>query len=331
MAIKLKKTIIFILIKIKLYLLLKRIIYVFQLYKNLYNDGIKYIKYSKSDLFFKKNKYKIRYEILEKTHTIEKGLSSRKVQRDRGKENASSLFNIIKEYVYKYEIDEHSLYAIEVLSSYYNLNPNKTFEKFTNELGLNYNHLVEKKSGYKDIYKKDVLELNSGAFEDVIKLRASVRTFSTKEKINMSKVYKSIELANSSPSSCNRQATEVLVFENKATIMNLLTLQAGAETFKGEVPLLLLVTNDICGWDGVHERNQGLIDAGMFSMTLIHALTYNGLATCPLNLATTEIKEKGIRETLSLSDNFRLTMMIAVGNYEESYKIAKSKRIKVNA
>ena len=315
--------------KLRIYKSLTKIMYVIRLYRNLFQDGFKYLRYSKQDTFYASNIYKLRYELLEKTHTIEKGLSARNFQSNRGKIAADTVLSLIKDYVGKYSLDSHVLYALEVLSTYYGTNPSKIYQDFVTSMDLDLLRLQGKKSGYKELVRQEVIDVDEKAYEDIVRKRASVRTFSQKKAVDQIKIKECVELANKSPSSCNRQATDVFVFTDKKLIVDLLSVQGGSESFKKEVPTLLLVTNDICAWDGVHERNQGLIDAGMYSMTLIHALTSKGLASCPLNLATTETKEKKLREILNIDPNLRLIMMIAVGEYEDEYKIGDSRRIKI--
>ena len=77
---------------------------------------------------------------------------------------------------------------------------------------------------------------------------------------------------------------------------------------------------------GVNERNEGYVDGGLFSMSLLYALEARGLAACPLNTMFSEQVDRKTRDLLDIPDNEVFVMYIAVGHFKETSKICRSQR-----
>ena len=61
-------------------------------------------------------------------------------------------------------------------------------------------------------------------------------------------------------------------------------------------------------------------------MSLIYSLQYLGLATCALNANLSINKDCLIRDLLHIPESHNLIMFIAVGEYEDDFKVPKSTR-----
>jgi nitroreductase len=142
--------------------------------------------------------------------------------------------------------------------------------------------------------------------------RSSHRRY-TKALLQEDVVARVVRVAQSAPSQCNRQATKVYFYQDHEWIVQLLALQAGAAGFDKEVPNLFILTSDIAAWGGGRQRNQLYIDGGLFAMQLLLACHSEGVATCPLNLATWNRVEADIKRLAKIPKGERLIMMIAAG------------------
>jgi hypothetical protein len=118
-------------------------------------------------------------------------------------------------------------------------------------------------------------------FEELAKGRHSIREFGD-QLVSEEEIMNAIALATTTPSACNCQPSRVYLTFNHDTISTLLNHQHG---FKGYPlpPALLLVTVDNTVFVSPTERNEGFIDGGLFSMSLLLALENYDLAACPLN------------------------------------------------
>ena len=175
-------------------------------------------------------------------------------------------------------------------------------------------------------YSKERIIKHSGTgFDGLAMNRYSVRDFG-EEKVPMKAISDSIETAMKTPSVSNRQAWNVRIIRNKTLLKEVLKLQGGLKGHGKNMDSLLVVTSDYTGLGDAGEYKQGHIDSGLFSMSLLYALTDKGLATCPLNADVHPLEDNLIREKLDIKDEESLTMFIAVGSYPETMLIPKSQR-----
>jgi len=92
------------------------------------------------------------------------------------------------------------------------------------------------------------------------------------------------------------------------------------------VPGLFVVTWDIRAFETALERNQGWIDGGLFSMTLLLALHGLGLGAVPLNWSRLNAATDELRERAALPEHENVVMLIAAGHPAEGYRVARSTR-----
>lgn len=147
---------------------------------------------------------------------------------------------------------------------------------------------------------------------DFLASRFSSRTFAD-EPLDPNSVAHIVALAQSAPSQCNRQASHAWFYQSPNKIEALLALQGGSSGFAQDVRNLFVITSDLAAWGGPQQRNQLYVDGALFSMSLIYAMHAHGIATCPLNLAVTNGREREIRAAGGIPADQRVVMMIAVG------------------
>ena len=94
------------------------------------------------------------------------------------------------------------------------------------------------------------------------------------------------------PSACNRQSCKVYFYKDKNVNEELGIIIAGNTGFDWEVQKYIVVTSDISAFYDPFERNQVYVDGGIFTMALVEALHYYGIASCILQNG--EYKERNL-------------------------------------
>lgn len=163
------------------------------------------------------------------------------------------------------------------------------------------------------------------AFGEFSLSRKSVRCFGD-SKVEKETIRRAVEIAQSTPSSCNRQTSRVHAFYDKKQIEKLLHLQAGSRGWGDKATCLLVVTGDISLCHNVYEQDLVKVDGGMYAMSLIYALHHLQIACCPLNCYMPKKRATRIREIAGIPRNQDLVVMIACGHPSPKMNVAISPR-----
>ncbi|MDD3079005.1 MAG: nitroreductase family protein [Paludibacter sp.] len=170
-------------------------------------------------------------------------------------------------------------------------------------------------------YFKDI----KSPFDKFCRSRYSVRNYSSKE-IPLSVLYDCIDLAQKSPSFCNRQPTRVHIVKSKEQKEKILNLQNGNRGFGYLADTLLVITSLISTTKDIYERNENHLNGGMFSMTLLNALHFNEIGACALNWSVEADKDMSLRKILGVPENEVILLIISCGYLPEIVSLAASPR-----
>lgn len=265
-------------------------------------------------------------------HAIEKGLSNANLRLGFGERAFNQLFWAMDEYINKGYPSNDSRFqqAISVIDSYVELHKKENFDVSLVERKQleykNYNNGCHDLSGgYIEMNRSNLPKFSSLSFNEIAASRYSVRDFGT-EDIGDESIFNAINIATKSPSVCNRQAWQVRYVKSPDVVKKVLKIQGGLSGNGENLNKLLLVTADKQYMNGGHERNQTYIDGGLYTMSLLYALTYLNIASCTLNTNFTLKKELDMRELLGIRESEDLIAFIAIGSYPENLKVAKSPR-----
>lgn len=168
-------------------------------------------------------------------------------------------------------------------------------------------------------------DIDFGCF---VNYRRSVRNFS-QQHIPDDIIEDAVELAQRSPSVCNRQCWRVHVFTSDADKSKILQHQNGNSGFGHLADRVLLITADLRSFLSSGERNQGYIDSGMFAMTLLYALQSHGVVSCCLNLSISFNQDLALRRACRIPISETPIMMIAIGYPPECFRVAAAARVSV--
>ncbi|PFG24484.1 nitroreductase [Pseudomonas lurida] len=292
-----------------------------------FRDMLTFIRHNGYSPLESRNK-KLFYKILIETHTVEKGLSLKEPKPLFGKDKINGIIRMLNDYDRTYSALPLEM-ALGAFQGYLDLHRTLGIsDDFVFYLEAYVEHLKRDGTPGTGGIKHAAPWPGSGGADAkaFLQSRSSCRMFQA-GKIDRGLLTSLVELAQSSPSQCNRQSSRVHVYQDRAVIAQLLELQGGSRGFAQSVDNLFVVTSEVTAWGGAGQRNQLYVDGALFSMGLLLACHANGLGACPLNLAILNSVEKKIRSIGAIPASERLIMMIAVGlPLESHFRAARSPR-----
>ena len=184
-------------------------------------------------------------------------------------------------------------------------------------------------TGLKRIRRAEKIDNATRGFYALSQGRSSVRIF-TGEPIETDRVMNALRNAEKTPSVCNRQGWRVYWTEDKELAGKVLKHQRGFGASQlPEVLLAITVSNST--FISPVERNQGFIDGGLYSMSVLYGLEAEGLAAVPLNACLYAKDRSAIRDLLSIDPSEEITMFIAIGDMPDEVAVPVSDRRPVDA
>lgn len=277
------------------------------------------------------NTEKVKRNLTLEYHIVEKGLTMPEPRPGFGKAVVLSLSKTILRYAeLNLPLDELEFkQSVSVLKEYqdfhntigFKLEPkvtealNRVSEKFGSVQG------IQQIRTTKEEYFKDI----DAPFDKFCNSRYSVRNY-TKETIPVDVLYDCIELAQKSPSFCNRQPTRVYIIKSQEKKEGILSIQNGNRGFGHLAETLIVLTSVISTTKDIHERNENHLNGGMFAMTLLNALHQHKIAACSLNWSVTDDKDEKLRNLLDIPENEVALLVISCGYVPDEFSIASSPR-----
>lgn len=278
------------------------------------------------------NQKKFKENLIMQAHIIEKGLSLKNTRVGFGVPKIRKLLQDLSIYYEKYS-DKKTLYFIlSIIEAYLSFNErngecNVSIVKMFKELQT---HLCVSDDdenlcgGTVQLSKRYILENSKIDYESFIKSRHSIRQF-TGGNVPISVIKKALEIAEYTPSACNRQPWKNFIFTNRDTIIKILDVQTGARQFKNDISCLILVTSSINAFS-LGEHHQVYVNGGLYAMNLILALHSLGLGVIPLNMGIMEERLIKISSICKLDSSDIPILLIAVGQIPDQLVVAKSCR-----
>lgn len=263
-------------------------------------------------------------------HSIEKGLSYSKLRLGFGQSALEDLIAIMRTYKkMNYTLDRDSYRtAVSTLARYVEIHEENNYDvselkKVLNELGGTPNE----RGGVIELSKELIMQNQFEDFEHFSNSRHSIRDYSEKT-VSLDIIQKAIDLAQNTPSACNRQSWKVRVVSDDKLKEILRNNQNGNRGFGEKIDKFIIITSDYQYYSRPRERNQAQIDGGMYAMNLLYSLHYHGLATIPLSASLSLSQEVNLREAFEIYESELFIMFIGIGNYLETstFKVPKSSR-----
>ena len=312
----------------KIYKSLRAPLVKLRIYKSFFYDANRYIKHSNS-LKKDKNPSKLVATIIKAYHVVEKGLTMPEMRQGFGQDKLVYLIDRCNEYFEHYDDKNSNVKnAVKVIFEYYtkhqklNVQLNDDLLNLILDLKQKYGYLTD--SEQELITPSLVSGLDTLTFKDFAFTRSSIRNYSTKE-IKNDIINKAVEIAQNSPSACNRQPSRVHVFSEKKDIEGILNLQNGNKGFGHLANKIIVLTTDLNGYHTQMERYMNWIDGGIYLMNLIYSLQYFKIGTCILNWGVEKTNDTALRKLGNIGDNESIIAVISCGHYlEDEFQVAKS-------
>ena len=261
-------------------------------------------------------------------HTIEKGLAYIDFRAGCGKSNLNELLTAMENYIadgYSPDVFFFST-ALSALKAYQDKNAENDY--VDEELNARIAQLPGTPNEVGGTIVSEIIseeEVQKLGYADFIRSRHSMRHFSS-EPLDKNKIDRVIELAQNTPSACNRQGWRARVILDKELMTKVLENQNGNKGFGHEFTGLILVTGDVRCFNKSRELYQVYIDGGMYAQSILNALHYENIASVPLSASLTSVQEDNVRKILNIEKPEVLIMFIGIGNYPEEGLTTRSER-----
>ena len=278
--------------------------------------------------------------LLEKSyHAIEKGMALPSPRPLFGERHLSFILDLLTKFGDRYGHLPVCSSAISSIRCYIRMHRRlHIYDNTIDELQLQLNSVSDKlpscshsqhEGGTSTKLRTEIRELSSLDFYSFLRSRHSVRQFSDKP-VDLSLILEAAEMAQTTPSVCNRQPWGMYVLADKQEIAQVLSVQGGARGFSHQVDKLLVVVAKLEAFAHSFERYEPWIDGGMFSMSLVYALHSLGLGTCCLNWSRDRHVDRRLRRITPIRESERIVMLIAVGHLPEELQICRATRYPVS-
>lgn len=263
-------------------------------------------------------------------HTIEKGLAYLNYRPGFGQDNVDALISHLKTYA-DFGYDTTAFFyetALSCLQRY--IQKNKEYGRDNPELEMRVSSLpgtANQSGGEIAFTPLDENAIKEAGFLQFSTSRHSLRHFSDKP-VAIGRIRSALELAQHTPSACNRQGWSVKVIADKELLAEVLKWQNGNSGFGHEFDKLLVVVGDLRAFNSERELFQVFIDGGMYAMNVLHGLHYEHIASVPLSASLTKEQERHVRKLIQMEEPEVLIMFIGIGNYpnDEECLTTKSER-----
>lgn len=261
-------------------------------------------------------------------HTLEKGFSYINFRPGFGKKNIVKLLSLLSRYSdLGFDIDNVAYQAA--------INNLYKYIKVNEEHGIDTDYIsvfLKKQSNNRDssiggtieISKNDYLKHTNDTFDSFSQGRVSIRDFGD-QKVSVDDLNNVFKLASKTPSVCNRQPWFTYLVLDESLIKEVLVHQNGFKGYGKNISGLLIVTYN-SKFMLQQEFYQGYVDAGMYSMSLMHAMDFYQIANCPLNINMPRKNEIAIRELLDIKEYHTPVVILAFGSIPDLIITPKSSR-----
>lgn len=282
-----------------------------------------------------KNRQQLLGKIIERYHSIEKGLTMPEGRMGFGVQQMLKLITDCIRYIQLYgNQDEQLKHAVGVIFEYEEHHKTNVFEidNDIQNLILELKLLTENVSACKqvEISREEYFQHMNSPFPVFAKSRASVRNYSS-EDVSLEALVQAIEIAQSAPSACNRQTSRVYIYTKKEEVDQILKIQGGNRGFGHLANKVIVITAELGVFGFLSERNQAFVDGGIFAMNILYALHFKEIGACILNCSIDPYKDKSLRSICKVKESESFVAMISCGLLPEKIKLASSKRHPVNS
>lgn len=313
--------------------------FLFKISHLFYNYLIDFKLYATNSIVFRKIDFKNKEaDLILNYHSIEKGMLFKNMKKGFAEYRIRNLHKILRDPEIIQNVKKSQIrIGYQVVCKYYEIHQNLNYNIehfYTSEQYDFYKKVLADSyqfsfDGILNWNKNDFLDSTKKNFKEFAQSRKSVRDF-TGEKIDLDLIQSVVELANTAPSVCNRQASNVYLVDDKEKIDSILKIQAGFTGYSKNVSQLLLLTNDRKYYYTVGERYQFYIDGGLYLMNLLYSLHFYGIGNCPANWGKTINEDKALRKIIDIPISEQIICLVPIGILKDEFRTTLSERRSLN-
>jgi nitroreductase len=267
-------------------------------------------------------------------HVVEKGLTMPEPRVGFGFENMNRLMKLCLEYVNEgFDVERDTfVHCLSVMEEYLEFHCDADYT-VDSELERGVQQLLENRNIRRirqiEVSSEDFFRHRNSDFSIFSRSRHTVRNYI--DKIIPDDVFKEcVELAQKSPSACNRQPNHVYIIRDADTQEKVLSLQNGNRGFGHLANAIVVFTGNVSSFRFADERNELYLNSGMFAMSFIYALHNNGIGSCALNWSVAPRVDRKLRRIIEIPDNETITLVLSCGYLPNRIKVAASPRRETN-
>ena len=303
----------------------------------LFSEYLVIVKHLGSAHNLYEDKDKLKARIVMNAHSIEKGLSLKNIKLGYGKDKIIALLKDLEHYYKLFNDKSLMVFCMSIIESYLIFNKSmgvedndifNTYTRMRDILEPNPENSEHLNGGYFKTSREKIHLYGKIDYYNFVRNRHSIRNF-TGNKVSTELLNRAFEIAEYTPSACNRQPWGNHVFLDKQKIEQILNFQTGARQFKDDITCVILISAKYSSFFG-SEHHQPYVNGGLYAMNLIFALHSLGLGTTPLNMGFSPKKLKGLKAICDITDDEAPIVLIGVGEIAEELSIATSSRFKFN-
>jgi nitroreductase len=170
------------------------------------------------------------------------------------------------------------------------------------------------------------------SFEQVQQLalcRRSVRWYLPRA-VPRNVIDRAIEVAAQSPSACNRQPFEFLIFDDPELVRKVASLPQGCKGFVENFPCVVLIIGKLNAFSSEADRHVIYIDGGLAAMSFQYGLISQGVGSCCINWPSVKSLNDEASALLRLEPYEQPVMMISLGYPDPEGQVPISYKKKID-
>ncbi len=212
--------------------------------------------------------------------------------------------------------DDHLRWARDVLDQYFEVvGSHPTVDEARTRFTLVRDLVSESTAGRFAPFRRSPAPSDLPTINQMLTLarrRRSVRWFESRP-VPRQLIQQALEVAVLSPSACNRQAFEFMIFDDPQTVHRVAELAAGTKGFNENFPAIAVVVGRLRAYFHEKDRHVIYIDGALASMSFVLALETLGLGSCCINWPDVRTRDEKMRKLVGLAGDERVVMLIAFG------------------
>lgn len=176
-------------------------------------------------------------------------------------------------------------------------------------------------------YRRDTtpLPVSIDDFEALVHRRRSVRWFQS-DPVPRDVTDRALVAALQSPSACNRQPFQFVVFDDPALVQRVAEVPMGTRGYVHNIPAVAVIVGRQRAYFSERDRHLIYVDGALAAMSFMYALEVQGVASCPINWPDIPDRETAMAELLGLSADERPVMLVAFGYPDPEGAVAFSQK-----